>query len=151
MENTVEALTVPACSVLAWGTSLGERDRVSGSPRNVPGVSYWVPPKRTKSPCPVLPLDHNSKVQREDSTHSNKWDMLGQRRVLMIIFTEPLVCVRHFHISIALALTTLWSRHSCYPLFEVRVEIYIWITDIFYFTDQVEIANILSIGLYSFM
>ena len=45
----------------------------------------------------------------------------------MITFTEPFLCVRHFHITIALALTTLWSRHSCYPLFEVRVDIYIYI------------------------
>lgn len=76
--------------------------------------------------------------------------MFGQRRVLKITFTEPSLCVRHFHISIALTLTTLWSRHSCYPHFEVRVEIYIWIwiTDIFYFTDQVEIANILSVLAY---
>ena len=96
---------------------------MGGIPRNAPSKSYWVPPKYHKSPCPLLPPDPNSKVQREDSTHSNKWDMFGQRRVLMKTFTEPLLCVRHFHISIALTLTTLWSRHSCYPHFEVRVEL----------------------------
>ena len=143
MENIVEALTVPACSVLAWGTWWVFAWK---------GQSGWDSQEHTwhellgpsKAPRVSLPTAATRSQLQSPEGRLNPFeqvDMFGQRRVLKITFTEPSLCVRHFHISIALTLTTLWSRHSCYPHFEVRLEIYIWIwiTDIFYFTDQVEL------------